>query len=214
LSAPVAAGSGCIQSKVNVARCSVGPITTINVDAGDLDDRGTIGDTVDALVGGNVGNDELISKNGDVTFDGGAGNDTIQPGKGTDSIGGGIGADTVTYADRGTEEAVTVDIDGAADDGNVDDLGTGGGDNVLTDMERIVGGAGGDDLRGSSIANRLTGGGGPDELRGLGGIDTILAAGDGQIDNVLCGGGSADHAFADPTDTVATSGPERCELVN
>ena len=37
-----------------------------------------------ALVGGNTGNDELISKNGDVTFDGGAGNDTIQPGKGAD----------------------------------------------------------------------------------------------------------------------------------
>ena len=121
----------------------------------------------------------------------------------------------MTYADRGTEEAVTVDIDGAADDGNVDDLGTGGGDNVQTDMERIVGGAGGDSLlvkaaspTGSRVAAVRT------SFEDSGGIDTILAAGDGQIDNVLCGGGSADHAFADPTDTVATSGPERCELVN
>ena len=215
LAAPVQASSGCVQTKTNVARCAVSAVSSIEIDSGDGNDRAMLGDDVDGRLDGGAGNDQLWSGTGDAGLQGGAGNDMLTPGTGTDVLAGGDGADTASYADRTASSPVVVDIDGLADDGNSEDAdGAGVRDNVQVDVERLIGGAGADDLTGSAIANRLTGGGGEDILRGLAGSDMLFASGDGGADTVLCGQGAMDHAFADPVDTVSTAGPERCEFVN
>ena len=214
LAAPVVAGAGCAQSKTNLVRCATAPVTGITVNSGDGNDRVTIANAVNATVLGSTGADRLISMNGNVVLQGGDGNDVLDPGTGSDDMFGGAGADTATYAPRGAAAGVDVDIDGVADDGNVDDLSGGVRDNVRTDIERLIGGAGADELAGSGLPNQITGGAGADILRGLAANDTILAAGDGANDMIFCGQGLSDHAFKDPGDTVPPSGPEFCELIN
>jgi Ca2+-binding RTX toxin-like protein len=120
--------------------------------------------SADTITGSSAAN-VLNGGTGDDVLAGGAG----PGGDGADRfIGGGNGAagDTVTYAAR--TGAVTVDIDGAADD-------AGEGDDVETDVENLIGGSAADTLTGSSSANVLTGGSGTagDTLSGLGGADTL-----------------------------------------
>ncbi len=59
--------------------------------------------------------------------------EALNDGDGPDVFEGGTGVDTVFYKFRST--AVTVDLDGFADDG-----ARGEGDNVLADVENLVGG--------------------------------------------------------------------------
>jgi Ca2+-binding RTX toxin-like protein len=116
---------------------------------------------------------------------------------------------TYSYARFG----VTVDIDGAADDG-----GIGEGDNVRTDVEHLLGGPGDDDLTGDGDANfidgrdgndTLHGRDGPDALVGGSGRDTLSAeAGDdsldtldGAVDSSSCGAGH-DSVVADSSDAL------------
>ena len=122
---------------------------------------------------------------------------------------GGAGADVVTYATRLASQAVQVDIDNASDDGGVLD---GNADNVLSTVERLTGGAGGDTLTGSAASNLITGGAGADTISGLGGADTIKAL-DGTADNITCGS-STDTLERDAgLDVFPTVGPEACETV-
>ena len=74
---------------------------------------------------------------------------------------GGGGNDTVTYSARSA--GVLVTLDGVFDDGQA-----GESDNVGTDIENAVGGAGDNVMIGSGSANDLTGSGGNDILDGAG----------------------------------------------
>jgi Ca2+-binding RTX toxin-like protein len=173
----------------------------------------------DNLYGGWAGPDEA---NGTASADTlGTGNDTFDGGGGADVFHGGDGTDTVTYASRSTP--VTVTLDGLPDDG-----APGEHDNVLSDIEIVVGGSAADHLAGGSGANSLNGGGGSDTIDGLGGDDvlsggagadritggtgddaisggggndTILAR-DSSPDTIKCGSG-VDTVIADPADSVA-----------
>jgi spore coat protein A, manganese oxidase len=130
----------------------------------------------------------------------------LNGGKGADALRGLGGADTASYAERATP--VTVAINGVADDGSASDGPAGARDNVMTDVENLIGGRGGDDLRGSAAMNSLTGGLGADSLRGLGGNDTLLAN-DGVVDAALDCGPGTDSAHVDSADPAATG----CESV-
>ncbi|MGI9658789.1 MAG: calcium-binding protein, partial [Gaiellaceae bacterium] len=129
---------------------------------------------------------------------------------GADVLSGGIGVDTVDYSSRTL--AVNVDLDGIPDDGEA-----GEGDNVITDIEDILGGSGPDRLRGGGGANRLVGGAGADDLDGLAGPDTIEAgagadtiqAKDGTTDVITCGDGK-DSLTRDTQDVVVSD----CEDVD
>jgi Ca2+-binding RTX toxin-like protein len=142
------------------------------------------GDTLDGLGGG----DALTGGPGDDILNGGDGIDTFLADAvpdGRDEFNGGAGPfDEVSYAARAT--AVTVDIDGAADDG-----ASGEGDDVRPDVERITGGLGNDWLVGSTVANLLTGGPGQDFLSGRAGDDTLL----GQDGNDVTQGGDGNDAM-------------------
>lgn len=156
--------------------------------------------SVDEVIGGN-GNDVLTDQTtGGKRMDGGEGNDTIVGGLGSneilggggndfmtgeiggDTFDGGGGTDTVSYDDHGN--AVTVTLDGVANDGE-----TGENDNVLANVENIVGSDFNDSISvaGTLIGHNLDGGIGNDTLTGGTVTDTLLG-GDGN-DSLLGGAG-------------------------
>lgn len=181
-------------------------------DGGDLLDGGAGNDLLEGdeqanvLIGGPGndtlngygGNDELQGRDGNDLLDGGDGQDDLQGGDGDDRldggpgpdrIAGGSGRDTVSYDE--SPQAVAASLNGVADDGQ-----PGEGDNVLDDIEVVIGsaandtliagpfavelhgGPGDDTLIGSPQADLLSGGDGNDTLDGAGGPD-VLAGGDG-----------------------------------
>jgi len=149
--------------------------------------RITGGSGDDVIDGGN-GDDVLDGGNGNDTVSGGAGNDRILNGKtsnGADSLSGGDGIDVVSYAQR--TEAVTVTLDGTANDGQASE-----GDNVSADVEAVIGGKGADQLTGTDGPQTLSGGAGNDNLDGQGGAD------------ILNGGAGTDTCGQDPLDTRST----------
>jgi len=145
----------------------------------------------DALNGGN-GNDHLLGQNG---------SDTLIGGGGADTFSGGAGLDKVDYTAR--TKRVTVTIGAGANDG-----AAGEKDNVLDDVEAVLGGSGSDVLTGEDGANTLSGAAGADQLNGLGGDDSlnggtgkdVITGGSG--DEVITGGPSPDKITAGSGDDV------------
>lgn len=216
----VSVEGGSVRDSINASSLPSGiPVT---VHAGDGDDTLTGGagnDTLDGGAGrdtlnGNAGNDTLLGGDdgdsltggdGDDTLDGGGARDTLRPGLGDDAVAGGEGFDVVTYAERGAAEPVSVSLDDQPGDG-----AAGENDNVASDVEDVVGGAGNDVISGSAADNVLDGGDGNDRIDGGGGVDTfrggdgndVLLARDGNREQVDCGGG-ADAASGDEVDVLA-----------
>ncbi len=79
---------------------------------------------------------------------------------------GGPGSDVVTYQDR--TNPVTADLDGEADDGEADEK-----DQILADVEGLVGGKGNDTLTGADSKDSLAGMDGNDTLDPGKGEDTV-----------------------------------------
>ena len=212
--APLSAGAGCTAAGTHRVRCasSADQVVLSLLDANDTaavagarcdcsggtgDDVLRGGDFADLLRGGE-GNDELR---------GGHGNDVLRGGPGADRMAGGDEQDTADFTDHA--EAVTVTIDGTANDGNRAD---GYIDNVFTDVESVLGTARADTLTGSDPG--ATGAGGNDVLYGRGGNDLLAGRGardklvgeDG--DDVLDGGDGSDDFFGGSgADTASYSSP-------
>ncbi|HEX8100973.1 MAG TPA: calcium-binding protein, partial [Solirubrobacteraceae bacterium] len=154
----------------------------------DGDGMGEEGDkvttTVENIVGGS-GPDRLAGGAADNRIDGRGGDDLLYGGAslngesdGRDTLAGGEGNDTVSYAGRANADPVVVTLDGTANDGKADGSEK---DNVVPDVENLVGGHGDDDLTGSNRPNRLSGGPfGDDVLHGEGGDDVFDEADDPQ----------------------------------
>jgi Ca2+-binding RTX toxin-like protein len=165
--AAITAGPGCTSSAPNIATCSFDD--SLEVDLGDGNDLLLLAHfdvEFDAVLRGGGGNDHIRAAGGQFSFArllGGPGNDTLRGGDGADFIDGGLGADvmsggtsrscglaatcladidTVSYAGRTNN--VSVDHDGAADNGEA-----GEGDLVRGDFERVIGGSGNDVLAGN-----------------------------------------------------------------
>jgi hypothetical protein len=195
---PLEAGTGCDSVGPAEARCPLPEYFIVYT--ADGDDSVVSAAAVDSYLAGGSGNDTLHGGTRGEYLDGQDGSDTLIGGPGRDTLKGGAGTDTVTYASASL--AVSVDIDGQADDG-----AQGEDDNVQSDVENLVGGNGDDRLTGDSGANYLEGGPGRDVVRGEGGNDSLDVR-DGEWDDVLCGS-EQDFAFADPGDGVA----DDCETV-
>ncbi|HEX8084002.1 MAG TPA: calcium-binding protein [Solirubrobacteraceae bacterium] len=154
---------------------------------GDGDDDEIRADTGNDFVYGDGGNDIADGSEGDDDEFGGDGDDLFRQSgfsqfdpdlpNGADDMSGGAGTDTVQYGEPGTgiggffaarAAAVSVDTDGAADDGASLE-----GDNAHTDIENLTGGSGNDTLVGDGGPNVLRGLAGADTLRGGGGDDTL-----------------------------------------
>ena len=143
---------------------------------------------------GNGGNDSFQGLGGNDTLDGGRGNDTLSGGAGNDilieltgndTLDGGAGIDTVDYSALGS--AITVDLRRAAEQ----TISAAGGNDMLSNIENVVGGRGGDRLLGSSDNNTLEGIGGNDTLVGFDGDDILL----GGLSNDVLSGGNGDDTL-------------------
>jgi Ca2+-binding RTX toxin-like protein len=126
------------------------------------------GDVLD----GAGGDDRLSVFGSSNRVQGGAGDDRILTGGGSEvdrnTFAGGPDHDVVDFSER--VAAVTVTLDGAANDGA-------GHDQVGTDVEDVVGTIGNDSLTGDGDSNDLDGGAGQDILRGGSGADQLHGGG-------------------------------------
>jgi Ca2+-binding RTX toxin-like protein len=198
---------------------------TIVLGAGNDVSRGGDGaDTISGEAGndgisGDAGSDNLIGGGQDDAISDGPGNDLVSGGpgddeldasgfdpdlgllpSGADRLSGGAGTDRVHYWPRVT--AVSVILDGLADDGAV-----GEGDNVggpADDVENVDGGFGNDLLIGNGGRNAVDGQAGRDLILGLDGPDLITGGADA---DVLTGGAGNDRFDAeDDVVDVVTGG--------
>jgi Ca2+-binding RTX toxin-like protein len=144
-------------------------------------------------------------------LEGGSGNDTLIGSFGADVFQGDSGIDTADYSSR--TDNLTLHIDGQPDSG-----APGEGDQIMGDVENVIGGAGNDLITGNPSNNSLVGGAGNDTLWGSTGNDTlvgdaghdalygqdgndILYGKDGQTDT-LDGGNGTDSASRDNSSSV------------
>jgi len=158
-------------------------VKTENLDGGSWQDT-LIGNAGPNVIHGGVGHDKVYGGDGDDILYGDLGNDDVQAGggndqiyegtapNGSDSLDGGTGIDKVSY--YGRTGALTIVQDGGWDDGELDEH-----DNVRTNVEKVEGGSGDDDIGDGSISgidNDYYGGGGNDKLRGGLGEDFLRGA--------------------------------------
>ncbi|MEN3281870.1 MAG: hypothetical protein V7607_3010 [Solirubrobacteraceae bacterium] len=191
-----------------------GQDTLLGDDGNDDLEGGAGGDTLDGGSGDDVVNgaepdltgadaaDDLKGGSGADVLLGAEGNDMLDGGPGADLMNGGEGTDTVDYEGRSAK--VTVTLDGVANDGEPLE-----GDNVLRNVENVLGGTLDDDLSGDGDANMIGGGPGEDLLIGNAGADVLeggngpdlIFARDGERDRVNCGD-DGDLAITDRRDAV------------
>jgi len=151
------------------------------------DDRLT-GDSEDNILDGGAGNDTLVGGAGNDTLIGGAGDDILRAGPGQDSVDGGEGIDTIDVSDITPD--VTIDLSaGTASYNMVNE--------VVQNVENIIGSSSNDSLTGDDAANNIAGGAGDDIINGGDGNDILRgdAIGDGEaiqvtVENTLPEGGT------------------------
>jgi Ca2+-binding RTX toxin-like protein len=137
---------------------------------------------------GTPANDTMNGLGGTDAIAGGFGDDRFitAPGDGADDYHGGPNRDTITYETRTT--GMTIDLDNVADDGQL-----GEGDNVRSNIERVIGGSGVDRMFSLSALSTLEGRGGDDKLFGGENVDTLVG---GPGEDVLDAGTGADTISA------------------
>jgi hypothetical protein len=187
--ATIDAGPGCRAVDAHTAECSSPDfLHDANLVLGDMHDRVT-SDRLRLRAGGGPGDDRLEGSPFDDVLNGGGGHDRLSGGAGddflsdtdepeavdSDVIEGGDGSDTVSYILRGP--ALVIDLQDPAGDGER------GENDVLRELENVLGGGGDDTIYGSDDPNALNGGEGDDllvgrdradELTGRGGDDRLI----------------------------------------
>jgi Ca2+-binding RTX toxin-like protein len=133
-----------------------------DLDGGPGNDTLSGEDGDDSQLAGGADNDAILGGAGDDTLRGGSGADRLQGGPDDDDLGGGADTDTLVFL---VTAPVTVDL-GAG-------TATGDGNDAVAEVENVLGGQGGDTLRGDAQANVLEGRGGADDLFGEGGGDQM-----------------------------------------
>lgn len=189
-------GKGQMRVTVNdkITSFKAAAVKAIHVDAGAGDDIVVLGRrNVPATLMGGEGDDILSGGNGDDRIFGGAGNDymfgrngddVLDGGEGSDLFLGGNGRDTADYSSRTEDLFIRIGI--KWDDGALNER-----DNVMDDIQVILGGSGNDEIR--TYMNRpveLWGGHGNDTLIGGPGDDTLYG---NEGDDLLYGNGGDDY---------------------
>ena len=162
-----------------------------NLIGSDFNDNLT-GDGADNVIYGGAGDDTLYGKGGNDNLFGGAGNDYIEGGDGNDVIDGGAGFNLAAYGAASHFVVVDLGLQGIFQDTQ------GAGNDILTNVENLIGSAFDDNLTGDGVDNVIYGGNGDDTLRGQTGDDNLFGgAGNdyidgGQGDDVLTGNAGSD----------------------
>lgn len=179
-STPVSVVTG--DDKPNMLRGGNGADT---ISGGGENDLLVGNDQNDTLNGGD-GDDDLRGGNQSDTLNGDAGDDLLWGGPHGDVVVGGAGEhDAADYRDY--LSAVSVSLDGSANDGSA-----GENDNVQTDD--VLGGPEADTITGDGAANRLEGGGKDDQIRGGDGDDTLVGNSGNDLLDGQGGHDSADYS--------------------
>ncbi len=166
--------------------------TSLQVGTGAID---LTGNELNNVVVGNNGANRLDGGDGADSLYGHLGSDILIGGLGDDRLDGGLGVDTADYS--GATGGVNANL--------LTRTATGQGNDLLLDIENLVGSSFNDILRGSAAANELSGGDGDDILDGREGADTLIGglgndwhyvdnAGDVVVE--ISGEGSVDRVFA------------------
>ena len=137
-----------------------------------------------ALYGGN-GNDTLRAQAGDDNLFGQAGNDYIEGGDGNDVIDGGTGFNVAAYATASHFVVVDLALQGVWQDTQ------GAGNDLITNVENLVGSDFNDTLSGDAQSNALYGSNGDDTLYGRAGDDNLF----GQAGNDYIEGGDGNDVI-------------------
>ncbi len=195
------------------------------VDSGGGNDEVTGSTGPDEIHAGD-GNDEILGLYGNDKIFGDGGNDAVYGGPGADKQNGGSGDDTLYsesggswgggMLDSGADDvrggpgrdtlgltydvnAATVNLDNKANDA----VGGDGGDNYHSDIERVLGTPGNDQIVGSSHAEELNGAFGNDKILGGGGNDTLSGGADS---DKVDGGPGKDSVYGDTSSCCASNG--------
>lgn len=154
---------------------------------------------------GNGGADTLEGGDGNDVLDGGLGNDLLLGGTGNDSMALSTGDDTMDGGD-GTDTITVGSIAATIDLRITTAQATGYGNDTITNVENLTGGAGNDRFTGNASANILLGNAGADTLSGGAGADTLNG---GAGKDFLTGGADADRdvfIFNTATDSALGKG--------
>jgi hypothetical protein len=209
LGPPASSDPRCVSDGLFTTTCALAARGAIVVDLGaGADLLASMTDAGEVLTGrGGPGNDELYGRTGTETLEGGEGDDELYPDDnpytpsvpppGPDTVAGGPGNDQVSYIEH--QSGVRVSLDGVANDGGAIDV-----DNVMPDVERIVGSGGADVLAGSAAANEIDARDGDDRVTGGGGDDTLFG---NNGDDALDGGGGNDTLVGNNNDDTIVGGP-------
>lgn len=139
-----------------------------------------VGSTARDWLAGFDGDDVVIGGAGDDTLIGGGGNDVVRPGNGADDVVGGDQADSVSFSNA--TQRVRVNLRSG--------IAYGQGEDILVQIEKVIGSPHDDFIVGSDERNVLKGGDGEDTLEGQDGPDDLFGGDD--HDAVLGGAGSDD----------------------
>ena len=150
------------------------------------------------LITGSTHNDSLNGNGGNDNLNGGEGNDFLNGGEGGDRMSGGGGIDQVSYADRLI--GVNITLDGVANDGTPARAATATeparpaeGDNVIGDVEKLLGSRGNDRIIANDAANTISGNLGNDYIDARGGNDVVEG---GEGNDEIHGGAGNDKLYA------------------
>ncbi|MGQ0825585.1 MAG: hypothetical protein ACT4OX_11280 [Actinomycetota bacterium] len=141
-------------------------ITQTDGQPNDGEQGGAEGDNVHddiEIIRGSGHADHITGGDGPNQLYGNGGNDILNGRGGADLLSGGDGFDTVLYHER--TAGLYIELDGVANDPD--------GDNVMADIEVVVGGKGNDWIHGNAGHQELYGNGGSDELYSHGGADIL-----------------------------------------
>ncbi|HEY6592626.1 MAG TPA: calcium-binding protein, partial [Asanoa sp.] len=194
----------------------VAPITTSKdgvANDGEANEGDNIGSDVERITGGSA-NDSIGGGPDADILDGGPGDDILSGGPGADQLLGGPGRDAVAYTSPADVKVwLETGIGGSAQPGDSD---------RIADVEDVAGGDERDTVTGSGDDNALGGGRGEDYVDGRAGVDRVdgggnadvVVARDGAPDEPVSCGPGQDLAIVDRADSVARTGPNRCERID
>lgn len=179
--------SASLATAAPLANCQGAPVTIVGTAGNDVLNGTPGADVIAGLEGddfiyGLDGNDRLCGGPGNDFLSGGNGNDRLHGGPGDDALDGGAGNDTAYYNNSPAGVAVHL-AGGFSPDGF-------GANDVLDNVENLVGSAFADLLEGNDAVNKIYGQDGDDAVRGFKANDSL----DGQngFDTIDGGAGAAD----------------------
>ncbi len=163
-----------------------------------------IGDDTNNVLNGFGGQDSLVGNGGDDELIGSDGDDILEGGSGNDTINGGFGNDTVSFqsTESNSNFGVFVQLDNLNTTADLDGSSSGASsdNDLINNVENVIGSQYDDRIQGSNSANTLRGEEGGDFIEGRDGDDILFGGAD--ADSLIGGAGDDELYGEDGNDTL------------